>query len=77
MPNCFTQPCANADSVSVLVSEGEFRNMLSMVLAIRGASSGLAMRTIPADLSFDTSGTLSSKYSHWNQNWLVVTSGSP
>ena len=43
-PICFTNEAANAFSVSVLVSVGEFANCSSITLTRRTASSGLAMR---------------------------------
>src|SRR5690242_6366813 len=61
-PNCLTQLAAKADSVCVLVSSGAFINMSSIVLAMRGASSGLSIcRVYQPIWPLIPSGTLSSK----------------
>jgi len=44
LPICFTNEAANAFSVSVLVSVGEFANCSSITFTRRTASSGFAMR---------------------------------
>ena len=45
-PICFTKPAANAFSVSVFVSNGEFANCSSITVATVVASSGFATRTV-------------------------------
>ena len=46
LPICFTHDAANAFSVSVFVSAGEFANSSSIALTTRTAESGLSMRTV-------------------------------